>query len=64
MLSTAIAKLTSAFDMKKVPILFYPFEYVRDKQIPFEKQYQLWILNVRYGFEYLEYVQRKFRIRP
>jgi hypothetical protein len=63
-LSTAIAKLTSDFNMKKVPILFYPFEYVKDKQIPFEKQYQLWILNVRYGFEYLEYMQRKFRMRP
>jgi len=63
-LSTAIAKLTSAFDMKKVPILFYPFEYVKTKRIPFEKQYQLWILNVRFGFEYLEYMQRKFRMSP
>ena len=60
--STAIAQLTSAFNMRKVPILFYPFDYVKANRIPFEKQYQLWILNVRFGFEYLEYMQKKFRM--
>jgi len=61
-LSTAIAQLTSEFNMRKVPILFYPFDYVKANRIPFEKQYQLWILNVRFGFEYLEYMQKKFRM--
>jgi hypothetical protein len=61
-LSTAIAQFTSLFNMEKVPILFYPSEYVRERDIPFEKHYQLWILNVNYGNEYLEYMNKRFRI--
>jgi len=61
-LSIAISKLTSAYDMDRVPILFYPFEYVRTENVPYEKQYQAWVLNVEYGDEYMEFMQRKFRI--
>jgi hypothetical protein len=61
-LSTALTKLTAGYDMEKVPILFYPFEYVQAQDIPYEKRYQLWTLNVRYGQEYMEFMQRKFKI--
>lgn len=61
-LSTAIGKLTAGYHMEKVPILFYPFEYVQAEDIPYEKRYQLWTLNVRYGQEYMEFMQRKFKI--
>jgi len=61
-LSTALSQLTAKYQMEKIPILFYPYAYVEAKAIPHEKQYQLWILNVQYGNEYLEYMQRKFRI--
>lgn len=61
-LSTAISQLTGVYKMDKVPILFYPLQYVKAKGIPYEKLYQLWILSVRYAREYLEYMHRKFRI--
>jgi hypothetical protein len=61
-LSLAISQLTGVYPMDRVPILFYPSEYVKDKNIPYEKQYQVWVLDVRYGNEYMEYMQRKFRI--
>jgi hypothetical protein len=61
-LSIAVAKLTAGYDMEKVPVLFYPFEYVQAQEIPYEKQYQLWTLDVRYGQEYMEFMQRKFKI--
>lgn len=61
-LSTAIGKLTAVYHMEKVPILFYPFEYVQAENIPYEKRYQLWTLNVRYGQKYMEFMQRKFKI--
>jgi hypothetical protein len=61
-LSTAIGKLTAGYHMERVPILFYPFEYVQAEDIPYEKRYQLWTLNVRYGQEYMEFMQRKFKI--
>ena len=61
-LSIAIAQLTGVYHMKRVPILFYPIEYVQNKRVPHEKQYQAWVLDVRYGNEYMEYMQRRFRI--
>jgi hypothetical protein len=30
--------------------------------VPYEKQYQAWVLDVRYGNEYMEYMQKRFRI--
>lgn len=61
-LSKAISSLTGRYKMERVPVLFYPLEYVEAKNIPYEKQYQLWILNVQYGNEYMEYMRKKFRI--
>ena len=61
-LSVAIAQLTSEYQLPKVPVLFYPTSYVESHGIPCEKNYQLWILNVQYGNEYMDYVQEKFRI--
>ena len=62
-LSIAISQLTSDYPMDRVPVLFYPLEYVKIKNIPHEKQYCLWIMDVRYANEYMEYMQRKFRIK-
>ncbi|MFQ5888199.1 MAG: hypothetical protein ACE5HY_05835, partial [Candidatus Hydrothermarchaeales archaeon] len=56
------AKLTAGYEMEKVPVLFYPFEYVQAQEVPYEKRYQLWTLNVRYGQEYMEYMQQRFKI--
>ena len=61
-LSTAISQLAGEFEMERVPVLFYPTSYVEENEIPFEKQYQMWVLNVQHGNEYLEYMQKKFRI--
>ena len=62
-LSLAIAQLTSEYNMEKVPVLFYPSSYVETKKIPFEKQYQLWVLNVQNANQYMEYLQKKFRMK-
>jgi hypothetical protein len=61
-LSVAIGQLAGDYQMAKIPILFYPSSYVESNRIPYEKHYQMWILNVQYGNEYLDYVQKKFRI--
>ncbi|MBW2028757.1 MAG: PilZ domain-containing protein [Deltaproteobacteria bacterium] len=61
-LSTAIGKLTKQYYTEKVPVMCYPFEYVKANKIPHEKQYQAWVLNVQCGNEYLEYMQNKFKI--
>jgi len=61
-LSIAISRLTGVYHMDRVPVLFYPFDYVKIENVPYEKQYQAWVLNVRYGNEYMEYMQKRFRI--
>ena len=61
-LSNAILQLTKEYPMDRVPIMFYPFDYVTAEGIPYEKQYELWILDVNYGNEYLEYMQKRFRV--
>jgi hypothetical protein len=61
-LSSAISILGGSYRMDKIPVLSFPVDYVRGKGIPYEKLYQLWVLNVQCGNEYLEYMQKKFRI--
>jgi hypothetical protein len=61
-LSIAISRLTCVYSMEKVPVLFYPFDYVKNEDVPYEKKYQAWVLNVMYGSEYMEYMQKRFRI--
>lgn len=62
-LSIAIAKLTLLYHKDEVPVLLYPFGYIEAKGLPYEKQYQMWILDVQYGNEYLRYIEKKFRIK-
>jgi len=62
-LSTAIGQLLREHRMEKSPILFYPFDYVKAKDIPYEKQYQLWIYDARFVDQFVQYMKRKFRIK-
>ena len=62
-LSTAIAQLTLIYHKERVPILCYPFDYIEAEDIPYEKQYQAWVLNAQHVNECVKYMQRKLRIR-
>ena len=62
-LSTAIGQLVRGHRMGKIPILFFPFDYVKAKGIPYEKQYQLWIYDARFVDQFVQYMKRKFRIK-
>ena len=63
-LSNAVSQLTGIYNIDKVPLLIYPSQYIEKENLPSEKQYQLWILNLHHsGNQYLEYMERKFRIR-
>ncbi|MGD8229889.1 MAG: PilZ domain-containing protein [Desulfobacteraceae bacterium] len=61
-LSIAIGQLTSAYHMGRVPILLYPFHYAEASDVPYQRQYQVWVLNVRFGDDYLHYMQQKFKM--
>jgi hypothetical protein len=61
-LSIAISNLIGGYKIDRVPVMFYPFSYVIDNKIPYEKRYQLWVINVDYAGEFMEYMRKKFRI--
>jgi hypothetical protein len=61
-LSYAVGELVSAYEADKVPVLIYPHDYADAQGIPYEKHYCLWILNVQYGNDYLEFMADKFKV--
>jgi len=61
-LSTAVSQLAGDYQLERIPLLFYPKSYVEDKDIPCEKNYQLWILSVQRGNEYMEYIERRYHM--
>lgn len=63
-LFSAISELTGNRSAESVTLLISPEDYAQRAGIGYEKkQYLLWILDMQYGNEYLEYLGRKFRIR-
>jgi hypothetical protein len=62
-LSSAISQLAGSFTIDKIPILVYPSSYLEAKRVPFEKQYNLWILDAYYGREYGEYMMANTKMR-
>jgi hypothetical protein len=63
-LFSAISELTGNRSAESVSLLIYPEDYAQKAGIGYEKkQYLLWITDMQYGNEYLEYLGRKFRIR-
>ncbi|MFO7985723.1 MAG: hypothetical protein R6U38_07645 [Desulfatiglandaceae bacterium] len=62
-LSNSISQLLGRYQMKKVPVLFYPTDYVKTLDIPCEKEYQLWIYDACSVYKFVEFLGRKFRIR-
>jgi hypothetical protein len=62
-LMSAVAQLAAVYDIDKVPLLIYPETFVQLKGIPFEKRYQMWIIDMHYSNLFLEFVQKKFRMK-
>lgn len=64
-LSCAVSRLSGVFPYDEVPLLIFPSDYVNIQNIKLEKQYQLCIINLRDNEnDYMEYISRRFRMRP
>ncbi|MFC1885716.1 hypothetical protein ACFLZM_01475 [Thermodesulfobacteriota bacterium] len=62
-LNKGIAQLAGLYEsLSQVPVLISPMDYVQNKNIPYERQYLLWILNLRYGGEFTEYMKNRFKV--
>lgn len=62
-LLSAVSQLAVVYGMDKVPLLIYPEDYMTSKGLPCEKRYSLWIVDMHYSNLFLEFVQRKFRMK-
>jgi len=63
MLLSAVSQLAVVYGMDKVPLLIYPDTYVASKGVPCEKSYRMWVIDMRFSNLFLEFVQRKFRMK-
>jgi len=62
-LSAAISQLTGCYNIDKIPLLVYPSSYLEAKGVPFEKRYNLWIIDGHYAREYSEYMMENAKLR-
>jgi len=62
-LSRAINEFAGCYEIDSVPVMIYPFDYAQENNVPFEKQYYLWIFNLhRASQDYLQHLQKRFRL--
>ena len=58
LLYAALSTIAVRYHGAEIPVLLSPVEYATRKAIPFEKIYQLWVLNVpRAGDNFLQYMK-------
>ncbi|MBN2568210.1 MAG: PilZ domain-containing protein [Deltaproteobacteria bacterium] len=62
-LTSAIDNFTGIYSTDTVPLMIFPHNYCEDKGVTFEKQYLLWLADIQYGDEYLEYMRNKMRMK-
>jgi len=60
-LRQAISKLSQVFEHNDIPVLLYPMAYAEKQNIDYEKQYNLWIINLQYTDPYFRYLNRLLR---
>ena len=61
--SLAITNLTGVYQLDSIPLLIYPSICSDIMNIPCEKKYHAWITDMRYSNKFMEFVQKKFRMK-
>jgi hypothetical protein len=63
-LSKAIYSLAELYPEKNIPLLIYPYGYLASLNVPEEKQYALWILQLRHSSDdYLAYMNKLMKLK-
>ncbi|MFC1798578.1 PilZ domain-containing protein [Thermodesulfobacteriota bacterium] len=60
-LHQALSQISVNFEQDEIPVLLYPAAYAGSLSIPYEKAYELWVLNTQYGDSYYKYLNRLLR---
>ena len=57
----ALSSIHNQTGQDDMPILLYPISFADNQLIPYEKVYNLWILNTQYSDNYFKYTKRLLR---
>jgi len=57
----ALSSLSTKFEQNEIPVMIYPVSYAEMQSIPYEKLYQLWVLNTQYGDQYFRCLTSLFK---
>jgi len=56
-----ISSLSVKFEQHEMPVLIYPVSFAETQSVPYEKLYQMWVLNTQYGDQYFRCLKGLFR---
>ena len=57
----ALGILSKKMELIDIPVLIFPSNYVAQVSLPFEKIYNLWVINLQYTDQYFRYLNRLLR---
>ncbi len=53
-----LSHIAKKFESEEIPILVFPVDYAQNQSVPYEKLYNLWILNMNNTDDYIKYLKR------
>ena len=60
-LYSTISSLSVKFEQNEIPVLIYPVSFAETQSVPYEKLYQMWVLNTQYGDQYFRCLKGLFK---
>ena len=57
----ALSLLSKKFEQHEITVLIYPVNNAEIHSIPYEKLYQMWVLNTQYGDHYYRHMKKLLR---
>jgi len=61
-LQAALSRVAGDYQIDQIPLLVYPADYFQLQNVPCEKRYNLWIMDLDHGREYVEYRYGKHKV--
>lgn len=58
----AICSVASVYQTEMIPVMVYPYSYLDENSVPYDKKYNLWTLSAHFGNEYTEHMKKKAKI--
>ena len=56
----ALQKISTHYEDEETPVLIHPVSYAEKILVPYEKIYELWVLNMRYSDSYFKFTSKFF----